>query len=425
MRILAPVRWIPWAAFGAAIACSPEAARPVEPDPPAAQDVDKIDPAVLSQLSGSAPVDVILLGADQWLFGPDGLAEYRAANEGLPRSTLRSDAGKEVAWNVIEIGAQAAWNDLGVTGDGIVIALMDTGIEYTHADLRDRIWRNPDEVPNNGLDDDANGYIDDLYGFDWSRASAEVSTRGQAHGAYVSGILVGDGSEGIVTGVAPGARVMATTFGTDTGAALAFEYALSEGADVVNMSFSIPNLGERRGFWRLMADHATAAGMVLVSGAGNFAQSQAVPVQLRIPEGTPSVVAVGGVDRSLQPVPFSSGGPVEWGSVSIYGDHPLPEGLTKPDVAAFPGPDFALVDPTGGYVNPNPSIRGNSFSGPQAAGVAALVLSARPELPAWRVKEILAESAVDIAEPGKDNRTGWGLLDAEAAVRAAVVAGGS
>ena len=71
------------------------------------------------------------------------------------------------------------------------------------------------------------------------------------------------------------------------------EYALENGADVMNMSFSIPNLGHARGLWRLMSEQATAAGLVLVSGAGNFQRSFLKPVQLRIPEGIPCVIAAG------------------------------------------------------------------------------------------------------------------------------------
>ncbi|NIQ56781.1 MAG: S8 family serine peptidase, partial [Gemmatimonadetes bacterium] len=87
------------------------------------------------------------------------------------------------------------------------------------------------------------------------------------------------------------------------------EYALENGADVLNMSFSVPDLGNLRGLWRWMSEHAIAAGLVLVSGAGNFQQTEPVPVQLRTPEAIPSVIAVGGVDRDSTLAGFSSMGP--------------------------------------------------------------------------------------------------------------------
>ncbi len=88
----------------------------------------------------------------------------------------------------------------------------------------------------------------------------------------------------------------------------------------------------------MMSDHAVAAGFVLAGGAGNFQMTAAVPNQIGSPKGVPSVLVAGGVDTTLRLLPFSSTGPVEWTSVKLYGDYPLPTGLVKPDVVAFPGP---------------------------------------------------------------------------------------
>ena len=330
--------------------------------------------------------------------------------------------GKEVPWNLVGIGAAEAWEQLDATGEGVVVAMIDNGTNYTQPDLAGNVWTNTGEVANNGVDDDANGLIDDYYGFDFSRGLAEVQLnpafgQGAGHGTWTSGIVLGDGSEGVVTGVAPRAQLMVSIVGGATFAmGRALEYALEEGADVATMSFSIPDLGNVRGLWRLMSDHAVAGGLVLVSGAGNFQQTQPIGVQQRIPEGIPSVVSVGGVDQGLELVPFSSLGPVSWSSVVFYEDH---EALTKPDLVAFPGPEYPLIRADGpGYLDPN-TRRGNSFSGPHAAGVAALILSANPELPAWQVKEIMEETARDLPPLGRDNRTGAGLIDAAAAVREA------
>ena len=330
---------------------------------------------------------------------------------------------RRVPWNVDRIGALEVWQELGVTGEGVIVALFDNGTNYTHPDLASNIWTNPDEVPNNGVDDDGNDLIDDYYGFDFLRGAAEVQMnpslgQGAGHGTYTSGIVLGDGSHGIATGLAPRARLLISIVGGDAYAmGRGLEYALDAGADVGTMSFSLPGLGNVRGLWRLMADHAVAAGLVLVSGAGNFQQSAPPGLQQRIPEGIPSVISVGGVDPDLELAPFSSLGPVSWSSVAFYGDHVA---LTKPDVAAFPGPEYPILRAEqGGYLDPN-TRRGNSFSGPHAAGVAALMLSANPDLPAWEVKAIMEATARDLPPAGRDNRTGSGLIDAAAAVRAAL-----
>jgi subtilisin family serine protease len=326
-------------------------------------------------------------------------------------------AGKRVGWNLERIGAPAVW-EAGVTGESVVVALIDDALDLANADLVGNIWVNDDEVPNNGLDDDRNGYVDDRHGYDFARGSPDRGNPSGIHGTTVAGIIAGDGSGGVVTGVAPAARIMSLGGISFADVALAYQYALENGADVVNMSFSLPNLLNVRGLWRMASDHAVAAGLVLVSGAGNFQLSAPVPVQLRVPEDIPSVIAVGGVDEDRVLAPFSSTGPVEWGTVQFFGDHALPAGLVKPDLVAFPGPGYPLLNASGaGYIESTAGPRGNSFSGPHAAGAAALVLSASPRTPAWRVAEILRATARDIDPAGKDNRTGAGLIDVEAAVR--------
>ena len=176
--------------------------------------------------------------------------------------------------------------------------------------------------------------------------------------------------------------------------------------------------------WSLEKSHSSLVGPCLFVGGPcssfprgikNSTVPTIAPLIFRPP--IPSVISVGGVDQNRNLRSFSSMGPVSWASVKFYEDHPS---LTKPDVAAFPGPDYPILLEGSGYMDPNPSTAGNSFSGPHAAGVAALMLSANPELPAWEVKSILEATASDIAPDGKDNRTGAGLIDAFAAVEEAL-----
>ncbi|MHC4938417.1 MAG: S8 family serine peptidase [Planctomycetota bacterium] len=323
---------------------------------------------------------------------------------------------KSVPWNLKVLNVPAAWN-AGAFGQGVVVAMFDAGVDYTHQDLCKNLWVNTFEVANNGEDDDRNGLVDDYYGWDFLRMRAEVKPSGIHHGTWTSSVVAGDGSGGKITGVAPRARIMPLiASGGPYNAARAFQYALEKGADVVNMSFSIPDLGDTRGLWRMMAEHATCAGLVLISGAGNF-PNEPLPKQIRIPEGIPCVICVGGVTREKQFARFTSRGPVEWKSVRFFEDHPE---LIKPDVAAFPGPGIALVHPRGeGYLPENNRRRGNSLSAPHVAGVCALMLGANPELTPWKVKQLLEKTARDLSPKGKDPLTGAGLVDAAAAVEAA------
>lgn len=322
--------------------------------------------------------------------------------------------GKVIPWNLEMLGVPGAWK-AGATGKGIVVAMFDAGVDYTHSDLRGNIWVNPNEIANNGKDDDGNGLIDDLYGYDFARGTPQIRPTRIKHGTLTSAVVAGDGTGGTQTGVAPRAKLMPIiAMGGPYTAARAFEYALSNGADVVNMSFSIPNLGDTRGLWRRIADHATCAGMLLISGAGNF-PNVPLPKQIRIPEGIPSVLCVGGVTREKKFATFTSQGPVEWKSVRFYGES---EKLIKPDVVAFPGPGIALVHPSGkGYLPLSNRNRGNSLSAPHVAGIAALVWSMDREMTPWRVREILEKSAEDLPPKGKDTKTGFGLVNAERAIR--------
>lgn len=347
-------------------------------------------------------------------------------NEGTVAEVLKpgqrepfSPKGKRIAWNVEALRAPKAWRKK-VTGEGVVVAMLDAGTNYRHTDLRNNIWINAGETPNNGKDDDGNGLVDDLYGFDFAQWRAEVLPGRIQHGTFTACVVAGDGTGGLVTGVAPRARLMLLkAMGGVYLSARAFQYALEQGADVMSMSFSVPDLGQTRGLWRLMAEHATLAGLVLVSGAGNF-PNEPLPVQIRIPEGIPCVICAGGVTRKGKFPRFVSKGPVTWEDVELYGDFPMPKGLVKPDVCGFPGPGIGLVAPgDSGYLPERNRKRGNSLSAPHVAGACALVLSANPELPAWRVKDILEKTARDVAPRGKDNETGAGLVDCAAAVEAA------
>lgn len=390
--------------------------------------------AVVASLTEKEIEAAKALGQVKWVYpagpvAPGGgdagkVAEVLEPGKRAPFTTK----GKTISWNVAETGAPKVWKD-GFTGEGVVCASFDQGLNYRHSDLRGNIWINPDEVANNGEDDDGNGFVDDVYGFDFGRMKCELlDPTPRQHGTLTSCLVVGDGTGGTITGVAPRARLMALKgMGGFHSAARIFQYALDEGADVLSMSFSVPNLGDTRGLWRLMAEHATAAGMVLVSGAGNFGkasrQPAKIPVQIRIPEGIPCVICTGAINRKRKKVPPNfSQGPVEWESVRFYGDHPMPKGLIKPDVVAHAGPALALISSTEneGYLPEKNGRRGNSLTAPQIAGVCALILSAAPETTPWRVKALLEETAKDIKPKGKDPATGAGFVDAHAAVRKAL-----
>ncbi len=338
--------------------------------------------------------------------------------------------GAEVPWNLQAIGADDAWKE-GATGRGVVVALMDTGLMVAPS-LTRALWKNPAETLN-GKDDDGDGLVDDLFGYDFGSDSYYClgDSPERPHGSMCGGIIAGRplNKMNLVTGVAPRARLMVLR---GMGYLKAYEYALAHGADVMSMSYMWIDmeLGNYRGVYRAALENMSAAGLVAAGGAGNFSNLPAMK-QIALPKDIPCVIAAAGITRDGRKAPASSEGPCMWKGVKFYDDYPPDRPLAKPDVTAlFTG------YPVWGRPTDNPARwtvysdegnqmalvvgpGGNSFSGPHAAGVAALMLSANPDLPAWEVKSLMEQTCRDLGPRGRDLIYGAGLLQAGAAVRAA------
>ncbi len=295
-------------AAGGVAVVDPVAARPVPPDVTIAvlgmQTPVAGDPALIAALAavdGVASVDhvaagtfaVATAGSRDDLLAVPGIA-------GLVEDSLYvlyDDPNQSQQWAIANTGAAAQANgtpgvagaDANVTpawavseGAGVVVAVLDTGVDLTHPDLAGRMWRNVDEVCANGVDDDANGYIDDCQGWDFGMNDANPSddrgASGSFHGTHVAGIVAA-GRNGVgIVGSAPQATIMPikATSASSGGLSLAavysgIIYATDNGAKVVNMSFgSLP--GDTRANQWVMEQavkYATDRGVTLVAAAGN------------------------------------------------------------------------------------------------------------------------------------------------------------
>ena len=341
-----------------------------------------------------------------------------------------------IPWNVREIGAEMAWAEENATGRDVTVAVIDTGILPAPSLIR-ALAKNPKEQFN-GKDDDGNGLIDDVFGYDFISNTGYIleSAGTTAHGSSCVGIIAGQSSaKGWQTAIAPDSRIVILKGGFDL---RSLEYLMTNGADIVSMSFMIVNrdLGQIRGLFRNAFEHLSLGGVLAVGGAGNYGPDshRAMPAgkQIGLPKDIPCVLAIAGVDRSRTKLPFSSEGPCYWDGVKFFSDYSKSNPLLKPDLTAFPSGypvwnlsgshkirnDWKEVErEEGGSLIVGPA--GNSFSGPHAAGVAALMLSANPELNPWEISEILRETASDLGPEGPDSKFGYGLIDALAAVRAA------
>ncbi|MBC7262599.1 MAG: S8 family serine peptidase, partial [Chloroflexi bacterium] len=299
-------------------------------------------------------------------------------------------------WALPKIGAPQAWDMAHC--QGIIIAILDTGIHLEHPDLRNILWTNSGEIPGNGIDDDGNGKIDDVYGWHFYHNCSTgicqpyenpIIQDDNGHGTHVSGIAAAETNNGIgIAGVSWGARVMTVKVLDQHGdgwyydIAAGIVYAVDNGARVINLSLG----GKEPSF--LLQDalrYAYNQGALIVAASGNDGG------RVLYPAAYPEAVAVAATDANDQRCSFSNYGP-------------------EVDIAA-PGEAIlsTWLPPYYYYYK-----RGTSMATPHVSGAAALLWSWRPDLTNIRIEEQLETQADDVNAslyPGPDPYLGWGRLN--------------
>lgn len=377
----------------------------------------KVRPLWLSNVV-AAEIDPRALEA---IFRDPGV-EY--VKQDVPRPVFQSPA-----WGVTQINADDVWAlPTPYTGTGVVVAVLDTGVDLDHPDLVNRLWINPSEdngdgqftpADNDGVDNDGNGYIDDVVG--WDLANNDNSPDDwHGHGTHVAGTVAGDGAGGTATGVAPGARLMVLSYSATAVAGQAeswegMQYALDNGADIVSFSSGWKDAwAPDYATWRSNTDALTDAGVLFVVAAGNDQPHVPAPGDVLTPARVHRALGVGATDNTDTVAGFSGTGPTSWQSVAGYNDFIWPPGLLKPDVSA-PGVSVQSTQNGGGYVN-GPTWSGTSMATPHVSGVASLLLQKDPTLLPHELAYIIRHTAVDLGTAGPDNTYGFGRVDALAAV---------
>lgn len=287
------------------------------------------------------------------------------------------------AWGLDMLNAPAAWNQ-GHTGQDIVVAVLDTGVDYNHVDLRGNIWQNPGEIAGNGIDDDGNGYVDDVQGWKFVDSDSNNPMDFEGHGTHVAGIIAGLNNGVGVTGVAHNAKIMPVKVidGRDDGSYRLFDrnvadgirYAVDNGAHVVNLSLGNyigdPDMTRTRA----ALSYARDAGVVVVMASGNERQEGARrPIQPAYYALDDLGIAVGAVNSSRRVANFSN-----------------PAGNVPLDFVVAPGVNIRSTVLRNRYE----SYSGTSMASPFVAGVAALMMGANPNLSPAQVEEILKATAV-------------------------------
>lgn len=322
------------------------------------------------------------------------------------------------------MGAPLVWSNLGITGRGIVVGVIDTGLCPTHPDLRNQLWTNPGEIAGNGIDDDGNGYRDDVNGYNFWLNNGDIRDTLWGHGTHVSGTVAGDGTNGQQTGMAPDAELMSLVFWNDFAGETTvwdgMQYGVENGADVETASLGWPHfMNPDRVMWRTVCENTIAAGVVVVYAAGNEGNAYGTD-SVRTPGDVPGVITVGATNCSDVLAWFSSQGPSTWQGIFPYNDWPLPNGKIKPEISA-PGENTLSTwydCSSYGYLS------GTSMATPHVAGAIALILEANPSLTHQQVLAILKSTSLDKGPAGEDNQYGSGRVRAYEAVQAALATSG-
>lgn len=313
---------------------------------------------------------------------PQLVDQWHLVNSGATVAGLAGVAGADV-------GAMDAWAVS--RGAGVVVAVVDSGMEVTHPDLVANIWSNDDDC-GDAVDDDRNGYVDDCRGWDFLNNDNKVDDTGTSrfgfaidntHATHVAGIVAATRDNGIgVAGLAPGARIMpvkisdASSMSMST-AATAIRYAVDNGADIVNCSFGT-NAGTTLAQVAPLQDavrYAAQRGVLVVAAAGNDGRDiDAVPTfPASLPEA--NVLSVGASTNADTRASFSN-----WGAVGV-------------DLFA-PGWSVLSTLPGAGYGR----LHGTSMASPVAAGAAALAMAAEPNLGSGQIKDLLMTGSTPIHE---------------------------
>jgi subtilisin family serine protease len=269
------------------------------------------------------------------------------------------------------IGAKEAWTQS--QGDGVIVAVLDSGVQLTHPDLAANLWRNPDEVPGNGKDDDNNGYVDDVNGANIFTDNGNVDDD-EGHGTHVAGIIAARAGNGIGgSGLAPNARIMAVKVldanrsGNSSLLASGIHYAVDEGARILNVS--INGDGTSSDLTAALR-YATEKGATIVASAGNNSRNLDLTPSYPASSNEPSVLTVTATDEGGGVVGFAN------------------RGLHSVDLAA-PG-EMILSTARGSRYEDR---SGTSMAAPYVSGALALLSAARPDLSEAELRGALLASA--------------------------------
>jgi len=327
-------------------------------------------------------------------------------------------------WGLYKIKAPDAW-ELS-TGAGIVVAVVDSGCDVRHPDLSENIRINAGEIPDNGIDDDGSGFVDDVNGWDFAYDNNDVQDV-SGHGTHVAGTIAAAANNGIgIAGVAPHARIMVVKGIRDEGVgesdvlARSIAYAVRNGARVINMSWGGSGESQTITDAFILADSLS---VTLVAAAGNNGRE----ASSYFPANSRYVITAGASDHNDNRATFSN-----WNHsmdvIAPGGDSP-DSSATQVfcNILSLRSSTMATTAENAMFILGNDYLRayGTSMSAPHVSGLAALLLEKFPAATPEEVRQLIRRSADDVpgsqAFPGWDTMTGYGRINALNAVTSTAV----
>ncbi|MGI6496677.1 MAG: S8 family serine peptidase [Kiritimatiellia bacterium] len=344
------------------------------------------------------PAEIVTLSPDAGLAGMRSAAEALARDEAVAfvepnyiyrASAIPDDPRMDQLWGMENIGAPEAW-DFSVGSHDVVVAVIDSGVRTSHEDLAANIWTNPGEIPGNGVDDDGNGYIDDVCGWDFVEDDA-VPQDDNGHGTHVAGTIGAAGDNGLgVAGVNWAVSILpvrglgATGTGSNEGLAKAIEYVAwfdgQAGRPRVHLSNNSWGGSGESELIRLAVGRTEAAGQLFVAAAGNESLDNDTSPFASFPSSyeNENILAVASLTQD--------------DGLSFFSNY----GATSVDLGA-PGGDNTDV---GGILSCGittdrayETMSGTSMAAPHVAGAAALLWSIAPDVGFATIRDAILDSA--------------------------------
>ncbi len=329
---------------------------------------------------------------------------------GASDSTILAENDIPDQWGIRRVGylpksdPDSAWNMIDGRQKNVLVAVIDSGLDLNHPDGPEFIWTNPKEISDNKIDDDENGYVDDIHGWNFLEENNDLKDL-KGHGTIVTGIIAAKTNNNLgVAGINPGAEIMALKVTDKNGNTnslniyRAIRYAVDHGAKVINASLGDKGISRLE---QLTINYARAKGVLVVVASGNDGGH----ISEYGPASASGVITVGSMDYEGT-----------WSTVSNWG----------PNIALLaPGEQiYSLHSQEAEWDGPSTQkdrrftkASGTSFAAPMVAATASLIWANNPSLTNLQVADVILSLAEDMKEKGWDHLSGNGVLDAKAALR--------